>query len=867
MSPAEGRRLRAGIAALILLCCAGLARRSDAATEARYRLELPTQELAASLRSLALASQLRLLYTSELVAGKAAPALRGDFTVREAFALLLQDSGLSFELVPPAVVLIRRASVPPTAQAAAPSAGSHGAAGPRARRSAAAPADDAALERLLAEVTVTARRRSEDVQQVPISLAVFSAETMQARSLDTTEAFNRYVPNVSIASGNFFGREQGSFRMRGLPDVGIYVDGIAHQEPFGLLGSIIEIERVEVLRGPQGTLFGKGSLGGAIQYVTRKPAPEFAARVNVTTGSFDRFDAIGVVDLPLTGTLFSKLTLAQLSRGGYLPSTTVHQSFGSQDDTVAEFELLWEPVDRFALQATARQQQTRTNGSPTTVWSLDPTCRAPTPNFTCLYNAIGLAIPQSWVYGRSRQFLTASAYLGPDLATRTTDFSAQADLDLGARWSLKGLGSYRRIRSVGYDDFDGIPFNTFDGKNLNTVLESTGELQLAFRGDRWSGTTGLYTYRDDLRFLRNNWFTNELQLAVNPANYAAVRSFLGNPPLPIPPFTPDVHQLTFSHAHGWAAFAEWTWRATEQFSLTLGARNNRDSSTSTQLVPRDPLPQLCCEPVLSVQAGDGPPLSRVGGDFSNFAPRISLQYRWSPDVMSYFTYAEGFNRGGGSITANGFVTYEPETLRNHELGIRSDLLDHHLRLNASAFFSLYDGVQLTQDVAFFNVTTNAGQGRARGLEIDGEWLPGARFSVSYGFGFLDTGYVHVPAGFQIRNGRAFPFAPRFSGTLGLQYERPLASGAALRLRADYGWQGDEQSNADDSRSFIPGYGLLSSRLTWRSPDRRWDLSLFGTNLTNEFYRLNGYTIAPLGIDTGTTGRPREWGLNASFRLD
>src|SRR5688572_6716873 len=165
-----------------------------------------------------------------------------------------------------------------------------------------APATDSAASGggSLEEVMVMARRREESLQEVPIAISALSTEDLEMRGIDSTEGLNRMVPNVVIASTNFFGRQSGSFRMRGLPNVGIYVDGIAYNSGAGTLMNIVEVERVEVLRGPQGTLFGKNVIGGAIQYITQKPKEVFGARVKSSIGSYDRFDVTANIDIPLS---------------------------------------------------------------------------------------------------------------------------------------------------------------------------------------------------------------------------------------------------------------------------------------------------------------------------------------------------------------------------------------------------------------------------------------------------------------------------------------------------------------------------------------------------------------------------------------
>jgi iron complex outermembrane receptor protein len=260
----------------------------------------------------------------------------------------------------------------------------------------------------LEEVIVTARRRSEDLQQVPISIASLSAADLEIRGIDNVEQLDHTIPNFSPAPYNFFGTEQASFRMRGVPGVGVYVDGIAYQEEFGFFSDLVEMDRVEVLRGPQGTLFGKNSMGGAIQFVTKEPADEFGARVSTTVGDYHRFNVSAAMDLPLTPTLLTKVTVAKVTRDGYLPSVSVNQTFGSQDNLLARLDVLWKPSDDFNARFIIEENDLGTNGNPTTDWALSPSCAGyPTePSLTCLYNGASqygapLKVNPAWVYGRA----------------------------------------------------------------------------------------------------------------------------------------------------------------------------------------------------------------------------------------------------------------------------------------------------------------------------------------------------------------------------------------------------------------------------------------------------------------------------------
>ena len=453
--------------------------------------------------------------------------------------------------------------------------------------------------------------------------------------------------------------------------------------------------------------------------------------------------------------------------------------------------------------------------------------------------------------------------------TDATNYKTILSYTLNSHWAFKALGGARDVRSESYEDFTNIPYHMFDGENTNIIHEATGEGQLLFTSDNLSGTSGIYYYNDFRRWRRENWFGNEVDLAVSPANNAAAKEFLGIPAfVPVPQFIANIDQLYFYHIHGLAGFTEWTYKLTDQLSLTAGVRYNRDIVEVAGYEPDQSIPALCCVPSTSVTpSGAGPVLGVSNGVYTDTAPRASLQYQWTPSIMSYATFAEGFSAGGGTQTPTGIQSYSPEKLKNYEIGLRSDWFDHTLRVNTSVFYSQYSNVQAIHNVGFDNVTINAGNGLVKGAELEGQWLPLRSLSFNYSLGYLNTGYSDYPATSGILPGAPFAYAPRFSADVGGQFDAPLPGGAGLTLRADEGWTSWVVSGSDSSGVYIPSYGLLRGRVIYHPPHGRWDVQAYGTNLLDKYYRLTGYVIPALGLDTGTVGLPRMWGVTVNCKFD
>jgi iron complex outermembrane receptor protein len=465
---------------------------------------------------------------------------------------------------------------------------------------------------------------------------------------------------------------------------------------------------------------------------------------------------------------------------------------------------------------------------------------------------------------------TCSAYQGPNLYDRTTSLSTQLEYKINDNFSLKGVGGWRGINDSDYADFSSIPYHLFEGNNHNNIQESTEEVQLLFKNDVLSGTLGFFAYHDDREFRRENWFDNEWNSPlVNPVLNARVVALLGgNQPAAIG-IPQNVDQLTDTLTHGTAEYTDWTWQVTDQFSLRAGVRFNKDVSTTSNYNPLLPIPLLCCEASPGT-ASKGAPTSSVPANATETAPRISVQYQWTPKIMTYATYSVGFNQGGGTATANGVVPYAPEKVQNYEIGLRSDLFDNRLRANISVFYDKFTDIQITEDINFFNVTTNGGLGTSKGAEAEGQWIIGQGFSLQYGLGYLETAYTQVPVNNPFGLGSPFPYSPKWQNNAALQYDTPLPNnGGSLTLRTDYTYQTSMYTGTVYTNSaavFIPSYGLLGARATYHAPNGRWEAALYGKNLTDKFYEINGYNINGV-LQQADPGMPREYGITLNFKFN
>ena len=859
---------RAATVGALLFFIASIAAHGAPAPGEKVRFDIPRQPLSGALHEFSRQSGHQLLYPSEIVQKDLLRALFGYYTVEEGLAHLLQDSGLEFVIDGQGSVALRRERLALLPDVPRPIA-------PPSEQSTTGLIDTSDVA--IAEVIVQARRRDENLQQVPVAVTALESDEIEVRSIQSTDDLNARVPGVAVNGGNFFGRSTGAFRVRGIPGVAFYVDGVVHSSAEGLLMNLVDAERVEVLRGPQGTTFGKNAIGGAVQYLTQRPRDRTTANFKTTLGSQSRKDLTATLDLPLGPTLFSKIAVATLNRDGYIENTQTGAALGDQQDRVGRFDLLWRPAERFEARFIAEYIKQDSNGTPATVWALNPVCPGDAvphnfvgavPNSLCIYQAIGAEVSNEWLYGARKQWKTAAS-AGSGNSYSSLGGIVQLDWRLSDRVQLKSISGYRELEAFRDHDFDGTPFVFYQAFSAVKRDETSQELQLLYSDSRLSGTSGLYYYADENWGTRQNWVANELRFEP----FLSLRNALGGGFASYVP--PIINSLMQNRSEGWAIFTEWAYRLTSKLTLSAGARYNHDTISQATYTPAYVLPEQCCLPTRSADAA-GPPIPGQSGSatFTQLSPRFSIQYQWTPAIMTYYTYSQGFGAGGftgGNIfflPNGGFGSYGPETLTNHEIGLRTDLFGRRLRLNASAFSGEYDDIQINEELQQtpgFLLTTNAGAARIEGLEVEGVLTPNRSLALNFSASWLDARYTQIGNARNLRLDTPLAYAPELSYSVGAQYEWSIFGGAALTARGDYVWQDDVYSAPDlNTRTRQPAYGVANVRLAFRDVSGRWEVSLAGTNVLNQFYRLNGFFLPADQIEIGTLARPREWSLSVRY---
>ncbi|MCX7036111.1 MAG: TonB-dependent receptor [Proteobacteria bacterium] len=602
----------------------------------------------------------------------------------------------------------------------------------------------AVSESLISEVIVTARRREETLQQVPIAITAIGGPELESRGIESLGELNSVIPNLSVLGGGATGEAQGNFRVRGLPGVAVYVDGVWQSSTDGLLTQgVLDIERIEVLRGPQGTLFGKNAMGGAIQYVTKAPTGEFGGKVSGTLGTFDRHDMRATVDLPLLDTLSLKLTGSTQKRKGFLQSTKIDAAYGDVNDQLYRGDLLWKPFDGFSARYNYEITDVNRFGPARTVNEIGPrqffaaTGYQTNPqaqayaNIGIDYSCATSCTGQGALANNQTAMDWVNEGLKIDLRRQTLDLK----FDVNDWLKVRSIAGFRTSERVVQTDFDAVAEvhmleRSFRAKNRQIseelqILGSHQKFDWVVGGFWWqeqnwgrTWTGGLPEMTCDMWGTRATAPGRGLITQVQKDNCLALRtrSIAGGQGVTQSLFgnwaNSNSDTLNKSVVEGVAEFVDVTWRATDKLTVAAGLRNSNERNSSYGLIPTysaPVMPQMTAYGSMFAQSGENRAATKL--EFDSMTKRLTVQYQWNPSVMTYAGYSEGFSAGGqSSIAANyavhkditiGAIPYGPERSKNMEVGLRADWFDRSVRTNITAFKTDWDGVQVSQYIATY----------------------------------------------------------------------------------------------------------------------------------------------------------------------
>ncbi len=763
----------------------------------------------------------------------------------------------------------------------------------------------------LEEIVVTARKREESLQDTPISIAAFTTQDLEARGIVDFSELGEFTPNVTFdfTSAISGGNSAAIIMIRGVgtsdwalpvdPGVGLYLDGVYIARTVGQVMDTVDVERIEVLRGPQGTLFGRNTIGGAISVITKKPTTdEVYGRVEAAIGSYDRLDLNGYINVPFSDTFAGSASISSRTRDGYVKNIFPGApDLGDNDDLSGRIALRWAPSDSVTFDLSGDYSTTDEAPAGNVLIDVIEDPDSPIRGFTPLLNSLS-GDPQcsdrtdpgrlnntacynsQWAIG---PFRTNSSHLSSTPELQTSErfgiavkpessldvwgIASTIEWDITDNLTLKSITAHRRVEDGFWSRDAGHSGNqnhiTARTTNLYEQEQTTQEFQLlgsAFE-DRLSWVVGVYYLEEE-------------------------GSHLDVVELPLNTVFDSGGTIDNSST---AVFTQGTFDVTEQFSVTLGVRytDEKKEFVAESVVGIDEgnpefggaglvtgLPDCLDNPI--PLPGNGAcvlPDTPVNSDTSETEPYLNLSYRFTDDFMAYASYSEGFK--GGAFTQRVFPpalvtpTAGPEFVEVYEAGFKSTWLDSRMRLNGAVFFNDYTDLQVNVNQAtgtgggtvIGTVTANAAAAEIFGFELEMTAVPSAASLIQIGVGYLDAEYVELDDTVsQFTLDSELVNAPEWNINIGGQYKFDLSNAGSLVARVDYSYTSEvynDSTNADLLRQ--SSNSLVNAALTWTDRNDQWSATLGGKNLTDETYLVTGFSGS--GIVEGVYGLPKTWSVS------
>jgi iron complex outermembrane receptor protein len=681
---------------------------------------------------------------------------------------------------------------------------------------------------VLEEVVVMARRRAENLQDTPVSVSAFSARELAQRDITALAEIADHTPNLRRAAGPQ-GGSSGHYYIRGLgqldfiastdPGVGVYVDGVYLGRTTGATFDLLDVERVEVLRGPQGTLFGRNTIGGAISVVSRAPPLERGGQAMLRMTDPGIREGRVALGGPLRDEVAGSVALLVKQQDGWQQRLVDGGRFGAERTYAARTALEWQVSER--LELGAQLDATRSRGTAD-------------PHYLAAANVARGGRPEYVVTDPGVTW--SGQWAADDLDVRGG--ALVTTYDLGAA-TLKSITAFRSLDSATGIDFDGSPHADLDQRVLTAQRQRSQELQITGSAidARLDWLVGAFYFDEDI-------------------DQGVPLVFFG---------TPIAQNNTLDNRSS-ALYAHVSWSLTSRLGLSGGLRVTHERKThgfdhwSGEGSTRTPL---------------FPPTT-LRDAWRSSTPKLGLEYRLDDGALLYASVGDGFRSGGFNGRPFGtdeFLSYEPETLTTLEAGIKSEWLDRRVRLNAAIFSSRYDDIQLTHTAlgaggAPIVVTGNAGEAKLYGLEVEITWAAGERLLVTASAGNLHGRYVELQPGTAVSADDELPVAPRWTINAGAEYLFAPAARGSWRARVDYDYTSRFNYFFENPPgSWQEAYALWHLRVCYEPTAAPWQLAAFVRNARDERYRVFREDVTEtFGISLDWPARPREWGVELSYRL-
>jgi len=736
---------------------------------------------------------------------------------------------------------------------------------------------------VLEEIIVTAQKREQSLQEVPISVTAIGEQAIQEGRITGVQEVALETPNFTMTQFNI-GEPQ--YYIRGIgnsldsagsdPAVATFIDEVYVGRSAGTAMDLYDLDRVEVLRGPQGTLFGKNVVGGALNIITKKPSEEFEAKFGATVGNYSQTVLRGFVNGEIQENLYGKLSFSRRQRDGYVDNVIDGKEYHDEDNFSARGQLLFTLTDATEVLVGFDWASDDQAGNCRNVNNLDKN------------DPLGLAVFYPPVIADTT---------GGDVRKCASEAAAFQERDmLGtllrvdhdfANATLTSITAYRETDYSWLEDLAGMPLGATPFNLTDTVEEDADQISQELRLSSAGGETidwlvgGFYMTEDVNRKER---YIGSFHAPLADQGFVLLNG--------------DVSFNQVNETTSTAVFGKIDWNISDRLTWSIGGRYARDEKEIEQAVENfeDPafdsaiLSALLGVPVelvvlgipvngpteliTFVNTGDPSVLNtpyNITADksWSEFVPSTNVSYQFSDDGFVYFTAARGYKSGAfvsQTATPQAAATpLDPEIATNYEVGLKSEFMNNRLRVNAAVFRMDYEDLQVFRLDGSLLIAANA-EATSQGLELDATALLTDNWVLNVNYGYLDAEYDQFISGGEDFTGNKLPRAPENSYSITSNYTFNLAGGSSVDFNLNYAWQDDffhDPSNANGSDE--DAYGLLRAGFTWTSASGAWDVTAWGKNLTDEEYRTHTI-ISNIAGTVDLWGMPRTYGLTVNYRM-
>ena len=706
-------------------------------------------------------------------------------------------------------------------------------------------------------ITVTARRRVESIMDVPVAVSAFGEEQLKDLQASDVTGLQGAVPNLNIVQGRGSANSTNIF-IRGIgqpdalqsfdPGVGMYVDDVYYSRINGSMFSLFDVQQIEVLRGPQGTLYGKNSTGGAIKVTTRNPFDHSGGAAELTIGDYGRQEVRAYYSGQLSDTVAASVAAATIRNDGYVRDTLTGRHYNNDDTQAIRAKIAFQPSDSF--RATLSFDHTEQDVAPTLGRPMAPLLQTDL--------ALGVVVLQpgetgEWDY-RSQ---TSFAPPGHGQVMEHSGATLAMEWDLDPQWLFKSITSHRQLETNAFIDIDASEYELGDVLVALDQKQFSQEFQLQYdNGSNLQATFGAYYMKEDVPSYQEAYADDLFALAGTPIDFLRTIE----------------DDLTTTSV---AAFAHANWEFAPTWTLAAGVRWTRDEKEydrSTSTFWGAPF-----------QALDETVAFDAKASWTAVTPSVSLQKAFSDNVMGYVSANRGFKSGGFNGRANTVydtqnAKFDPEYVWTYELGVKAASEDGRLRGSVAAFKSDYSDFQarVSQDVGTFPVL-NAAELDIMGVEFEGSARFGDATVLSAQLGWLDAEYDRFddfrldptyPGYDPNLNHDHVPFSPDMTARIALQHGFDLGDAGSLGVGADASYRSKTWLSVDNRDVLTQGaYTLFGLFGVWDSPQYTWQVRAGVRNLTDEVYKTEGQEFASVGnIQTAYYGLPRNWYLSVRYNF-